>query len=489
MLTKSDFVKFIQCTKYLWLYKHRKDLLPEEVDKNLQKIFDEGYEVEKLANNLFPNAVNAQVEGFGQSIAITLDLMRKKTPSIIQPTISANNLFCRGDIVKYNGDGSWDIYEVKSSTEVKETHIYDLAFQKICFQKAGYRINKLHVIFVNKEYVRQGEINANEFLKFEEVSEQVEYILKEMGERIEEALETIKQKEEPNVRILKQCRTPYECTFLNYCWKDIPKSSIYDISRNLNETKLNMLIDEGIIRIKDIPDGVLKSEMDLKHHHVAKHDTVHIEKENIQTELNSLEYPLYFLDYETYSSAVPLFDGTCPYQQVPFQYSLHVQKEPGGPLEHYEYLAHEFEEPSRKLAEHLSKRIGEKGSVIVWYAPFEKGRNSEMGEMHPEFAEFFNNVNARVYDLMMIFKNGYYVHKDFYCSASIKKVLPVVVPELSYEHLGIKEGATALNSWGEMIKRDTPDERKEQIYNDLLKYCELDTLAMVKILEKLREIE
>ncbi|NQU84122.1 MAG: DUF2779 domain-containing protein [Parcubacteria group bacterium] len=490
MISKSDFVKYLQCKKFLWLYKHRKDLLPEDIDKNLQKIFDDGYLVESYAYGLFPKGVNAQVDGFRESIFKTKKLMQEKTPVIFQPTVLANDLCCRGDIIKLNEDGErWDIYEVKGSTDVKDIHIHDLAFQKTCFEEMGFKVGELFVIFVNKEYVRRGEVDIEKFLKTRNVTEEVEYILLDTRKEVESAFGVIKQREEPDVRILKQCRNPYQCTFLDYCWKDIPKSSIYDIARNLNEEKLNMLIDEGIIEIKDIPDDVFKSEHDIRHHHVAKHDTVHIEKENIEEELGRLEYPLYFLDYETYSTAVPMFDGYKPYQQMPFQYSLHVQEEPGGELKHYEYLAKDYEDPARKLAEDLSKRIGEKGSVISWYMPFEKGRNSEMGDAHPEFAEFFNSVNERMFDLMLIFKNGHYVHKDFRCSASLKKVLPVIVPELSYKELGINEGGTASTSWGEMIKDKTSAEEKERIYNDLLKYCELDTLAMVKILEKLREVK
>ena len=489
MLTKSDFIKFIQCSKYLWLYKHRKDLLPEEIDENLQRIFDEGYHVESYAYKLFPDGINAQVDGFAESIKKTKELMELKTPIIFQPTISGKELFCRSDILKLNEDGeSWDIYEVKSATQVKDINIYDLSFQKICFESNGYKIGKIHLVYINNQYVRKGEIEPNKLLQMEDITEQVGYLEEETKLKIRDALEIIKQKNETDVRIIKQCRDPYDCTFLDYCWKDIPKKSIYSIIGGLTEIKLNMLLDEGILEIKDIPDGVITSKAGLRQYNAEKHDEVHIEEENIKKELDQLEYPLYFLDYETFAPGVPLFNGYRPYQRMIFQYSLHIQEKPDGELKHYSYLAKDWEDPSKKLAEDLKEKIKDKGSVISWNMGFEKGCNSEMGERYPEFMSFFEGINNRMFDLMNVFKKGYYVHKDFHGSASLKRVLPVIIPELSYNNLEINEGMEASNKWRDMIDPKTDKKESEKIYNNLLKYCELDTLAMVKILEKLNLI-
>ena len=489
MLTKSDFVKFIQCPKFLWLYKHRKDLLPEEVDKNLQRIFDEGYEVETYAYKLFPEGVSAQLNGFKESISRTKELMEEKTPVVFQPTVSGEELFCRADIIKLNEDGeSWDIYEVKSATAVKDINIHDLSFQKICFEDCGFKIRKIHIIFLNNQYVRQGEIEPEKLFKIEDITEQVEYITEQVEPEIEQALNITKGKDEPDIRILKQCNTPYECTFLDYCWENIPKNSIYSIAGGLTEAKLNMLLDEGVLEIKDIPEGIVTSTAGLRHYHAEKHNKIHIELENIKEEIEQLEYPLYFLDYETFAPGIPLFDGYRPWQRMVFQYSLHIQEKPGGEIRHHAYLAKDWEDPSSGLAADLKKRIGSKGSVVVWCAWFEKGCNTEMGQRYPEYTSFFGDLNERAFDLMQIFKKGYYVHKDFHGSASLKKVLPVLIPGLSYQDLNIQEGMTASNSWRDMIDEKTDKDIKEKIYNDLLKYCALDTLAMVDILAKVRDI-
>ena len=490
MLTKSDFIKYIQCPKSLWLQKHRKDLIPEEINENLQKIFDEGYHVESYAYNLFPGGVNAQVEGFTESISKTKELMTKKTPIIFQPTISGKDLFCRSDIIKLNKDkNSWDIYEVKSATEVKDINIYDLSFQKICFESVGYKIGKIHLVFINNQYVRQGEIEAEKLLQIEDITEQVEYLESKTKLKIRIALEIIKRSDEPNTRILKQCGNPYDCIFLDYCWKDIPDNSIYDIAGGLTDAKLSMLLDEGILEIKDIPEGIVTKKAGLRHLNAVKHEAVHIELENIKGELKQLQYPLYFLDYETYAPGVPLFDGYRPYQRMIFQYSLHIQEKIGGELKSYAYLAKDWKDPSFDLANDLKKRIGKKGSLISWNMGFEKGCNSEMGERYPEFMSFFKDINSRMFDLMQVFKKGYYVHRDFHGSASLKEVLPVLVSELSYAELAIHEGGTASNKWRDMIDLETSKKEKEEIYNNLLRYCELDTLAMVKILDFLKELK
>jgi hypothetical protein len=274
--------------------------------------------------------------------------------------------------------------------------------------------------------------------------------------------------------------------FVDYCWQHVPEHSIYNAY--LDEDVLNKLLDEGIIKIEDVPTGMITNIKYERYYKAVKTGKINIDKKAIAGELKKYKYPLYFLDYETNSPAVPMFDGYRPYQRMVFQYSLHVIAKPGGKIKHYEYLADKYEDPSIGLAEDLSKRIGPKGSVIAWYKKFEAGCNKEMGERYPEFAEFFESVNKRLLDLMDFFANGYYVDKDFFGSASLKKVLPVIAPHLSYKELNIQEGGTASESWLPLIGGDLSLEEKKALKSDLLKYCELDTYAMVEIFNKLKAI-
>jgi hypothetical protein len=249
------------------------------------------------------------------------------------------------------------------------------------------------------------------------------------------------------------------------------------------------LISQGIWEITDIPE-----DFPLKWHQRQQVKAImdgeaQFDEELIKQELDKLVYPVYFLDYETYNSAIPIFDGFSPQQQIPFQYSLHKISDPNAKLEHFEFLSTVNGDPGPELVNHLIHDLGTTGSVVVWNKSFEMSRNKEMAKRRPDYARFLEGVNARVFDLMDIFYRGYYMHPDFHGSYSIKHVLPVMVPELTYEGLMIGKGDQAMIAWWEMINSPNDSEAKKQITIDaLLKYCELDTLAMVEIWRKLEQI-
>lgn len=485
-LTKSDFRKYLQCKKYLWLHKNHKDLAGE-ISPATQAKFDSGAEVEEWAKKLFPGFVDAFKKEDPFDTFLTQKLVAQKTPIIYQPTFSNGKFFVRCDFISYDKKTeTWDMYEVKGSSEIKEEQLWDIAFQKRVLEIIGLPVGKTNIIYVNRDYVRNGEIEPKELLIIENTDILIKDKLSEIEEYIKGAFDILSDKKEPQVNIVKQCEDPYECPFIDYCWKDIPDHSIYNIAR-LKEEQIESLIQQGIMQAVDIPAGFVTHELSSKYCRSLKSGTI-IEKENIKSLLSSLEYPLYFLDYETYNPAVPIFDGFRPWQQIPFQYSLHILEVPGGQIRHIEFLSDNGTNPIKSLAESLKENIGPKGSVIVWSKAFEKGRNKEMGEMMPEYFDFFEDINNRVFDLMEFFSKGYYVDAEFCNSASIKKVLPVLIPALSYKELGIQEGGTASISWFNMINEKTPKEQKEKIKRDLLKYCKRDTEAMIEILKKLQRI-
>lgn len=477
IISKSDYIKYLHCPKAVWLHKKRKDLRPDTGDSRGARI---GESVEEAAYTLFPDGVKVESSGFNESLEESTRLVLDKTPVIFQASFWNNDLFCRSDIIKYNSaDNTWDLYEVKAATKLKDEYIPDLAFQKIALAEAGMKVLKSLVIYVNKEYVRQDELDSNELLITEDVSQAVDDLIDEARGDIDEIYGLLKQREEPEVRILKQCYNPYECPFIEYCWQDIPKHSIYRVYPS--EADLNSLLDQGITALKDMPKEMISKDKYKQYYFALKHSRPLIDIEAIRAELDRYRYPLYFLDYETSAPAVPAHKGTRPYQQVPFQYSLHVLEAPDVELKHYEYLAEKDEDPIPGLAKSLSSRIGPKGSVIVWYKGFECGRNKEMAEHCPEYADFFNDINERTLDLMDPFANGWYAHKDFLGSASIKSVLPVLVPNLSYKDLNIQEGGTASDSWPVLVRGGLEPDEKQSLKQDMLEYCKLDTLAMVEI--------
>lgn len=444
--------------------------------------------VESYAQKLFKGGVTTNDDIF-KAAKETKELVKNGTTTIFQATAIAGELLIRADIFQFNpATDSWDIYEVKSSTELKkDVHLPDICFQKVVFERAGYKIGKTYLVLVNNKYVRHGEINPSELLTVLDVTIEVENLRSTVEADIPIALAVLKEEGEPLVRIVKQCTKPYECPFISHCWVNIPNYSVYDLKR-IGEYKLQGLLDMGIMEIQNIPDDYPLSEQQKNQVAVAKSQQPMIYKEVIASTLAGLAYPIYFLDYETVSTAIPLFDGTKPYQQVCFQHSCHVLRSEGGDLEHYEFLASGKNDPIPVLAEHLKQVITDIGSVVVWNKSFEMARNKEVGEMYPEHKVFMDSVNSRVFDLMEIFSKQYYVHPDFYGSHSIKNVLPVLVPDLSYKSLGIQEGSTASLSWYQMNFDSLDESQCKKIYSDLLAYCELDSLAMVRIYQELQNV-
>ncbi len=269
--------------------------------------------------------------------------------------------------------------------------------------------------------------------------------------------------------------------------EDVSQGSIYDLC-GLNVATFRDLRQAGIEKIKDIPEKfVLKPKQALQVEATRLGQPI-IHAGKVKEFLQTLEFPLYFFDYETLASIVPYFDGLRPYQQLPFQYSLHILDSPDGELRHVEYLHRKNSNPAEPLSHALKAHIGESGTLITWNMGFEKGCNTLLGSLLPEFDGFYEQLNERIVDLMIPFARGWYADKDFCGSASIKSVLPVLVPELSYKSLGIQEGAGAQRLWMEAVLDGKREGEKDQILSDLVEYCKLDTLAMVEIYRRLKKL-
>lgn len=478
MITKSNYMQFLRCTCELWVMKQRKDLAPP-IDAALQRLFDEGNKVDAFAQKLFPKGVS--VDGFGTSAAQkTKQAIDSGATVLFQPTFLTKDLSCRGDILVKNGD-VWDIYEVKSSTQAKEEHKIDVGFQRICLEEAGYKVGKTFIVHINNQYVRQGEIDPQQLFTIEDVTDEALAHVPEIKQLIPEALAVTEWSTTPGALHLQSCRDPYKCEYLSCYVPELEADHIYTIATDLEPARLRAFLERGLIAPSQVPPDLLVSLGTLDLPGEEKEPVIHIDKDAIKRELSSLQFPLYFFDYETWFPAIPAFDGFRPYGQVPFQYSLHILHEPNGDLEHVEFLAEKNEDPSSHLAEVLKGHVGKTGTFISWNAKFEEARNREIGERNPEYADFFADINERMFDLMQIVKQGHYVDSRFGGSASIKKVLPVLVPELSYKDLNIQEGGTASSSWPVLTSETTPPKQKEQLRKDMLDYCALDTFAMVEI--------
>ncbi len=392
------------------------------------------------------------------------------------------DLYARSDIVVTDrATGVIDIYEIKSASKVKDEHYDDVAFQRVTIERSGLTVCNCYVITMNGEYIRRGEIDVEQLFVITDVTAEVEQRIAKTEQQIADAIAYVDSVPVPS--LVDYCvENKLDCRFIKINFPNLPEYTVFDIAR-LNHDKRRLLLGDGIIDIKHVPDDFKLSTKQRQQVETAKSGKIHIDHDAIAKCIDSWEYPLHFLDYETFAYAIPQFDGVKPFQQMCFQYSLHTIAAPGGEPEHKFFLSHGDDDPPRALAERLKKDLaGEIGTVFVWYEAFEKTRNSEMAEMFPEFADFFEEVNNRTFDLMKIFADNLYIDPAFKGRTSIKKVLPILVPSLSYLDLGIGDGMTATISWYRAATWDTlDDDARSQIFEDLEKYCEMDTWAMVEI--------
>jgi len=422
-------------------------------DAATQAMFDAGHAFEPYVESLFPGGEaivwdKGDWNSYKTLPARTIQALESGSKVIFQGRFEWQQFTFLPDIIEVVGNKLLDLYEIKSSTKVKPDHLYDLAFQKVVLEGSGFTVRNISVIHVNNQYIRQGEVNPNELTKFTDVTSEVNEIAAKTPEYMQAALESATQAGVPD-----------------------PNPELAKLGSKSEWLKIyeNIFPSEPKIWPEDTQPVVNKLE--------------------IERFLSELQYPLYFFDYETMQGLVPYFDGQRPYQQIPFQYSLHIIRQPGSEVEHKEYLHKDNSDPARPLAEQLIQDIGTTGTVLVWYQAFEKSRNRELGDMMPEYKEAMEAINERVVDLMVPFKSKWYDDPRCEGSASIKKVLPVLCPELSYKTLGIQEGGSAQRLWMEAVLDGARAGEKEKILADLLEYCKLDTLAMVEIYKKLTEVK
>ncbi len=389
--------------------------------------------------------------------------------------------------MKKDDKGKWHLFEVKSSTKIKNEHLADICFQLHAFSEAGIEFETINIILVNNEYVyREAKgLEVDDFLNIEDITIDVHEKLEEYRLQIEEAYKILTADNEPKVPALKKSFSyPLPEKFSEYYWKGIPDYSIYDINniRKKNLIKLNKL---GAKLITDIPDNFFDSDNYNRQVELTKQKTALVDKEGIKAELEKLEYPLYFLDYETINPAIPLFDKVKPHQKIPFQYSLHVLDTPDSKIRHMDFLHTDKTNPIPFLLKALRGHMGDSGAVLVWNDTFELGCNRAMAKTCPEHEEFMNSVNSRIADLLKIVKANYQDYR-FKGSYSIKNVLPVLAPELNYKELEVQHGGMAMDGILDLIDDKTDD--KEKLIKALKEYCKLDTWAMVRIFQVLQDV-
>ena len=445
-LSKSKYCEGITCVKKLWLSTYK----PEVKEDVKESVFETGTEVGELAKNIYGEYIdiefNTDLKQMIEDTKKALDV--KGDINITEASFNYDNNFCSVDILRRIGN-SYEINEVKSSTHVNPIYLDDISYQYYILSHLGYKVDKCNIVTLNSGYIRHGELELDRLFTINDVTQEVLRKQKEIEQNIID-INSNMTKEEPRVSLDTYCKDPYDCPYFKYCTQNLEHPNIFDISGMNFSTKCTFY-KKGLISYKELLD----EKMNPKYKEQIEYE-LGLRKENIELDkieefLNTLEYPLYFLDFETYQEAIPSYDGISPYMQVPFQYSLHVKRNENAPLEHYEFLAEAGIDPRRSLAEQLVKDIPKDVCTIAYNMSFEKTVLKNLASLYPDLSKHLLNIREGMKDLMIPFKNRDYYNKEMKGSYSIKYVLPALFPddpELDYHNLPlIHKGDEASNAY------------------------------------------
>jgi len=488
ILSKSTFIQGVQCAKALYLSKHSPDL-KEPLSSQQQMIFSQGTKVGLFARQFFPGGVDvtpASPSELNESLTRTETEIRSGTAVIYEAAFQFEGVFIALDILVKKQD-KWSAYEVKSSTQVSPTYVLDAALQYYVITNCGIEIENFAIIHLNNKYVRKGQLEPAKLFKTVPVLNEVKAKQPFVKKAIGQLKQTLAESSPPQIDIGEHCFKPYECLFKNHCWQHVPEDSVFDLARMSAEKKF-ALYDSGISKLSDLDqetdeEFTVKQKLQIL---TAKTRTAYINKNGIAEFLDALQYPLYFMDFETFSPALPLFDESSPYEQIPFQYSLHYLKKKGARLKHSEFLAQPGTDPREEFAKKLVKATKKPGDILVYNKSFEAARLRRLASLFPRYRRKLVAIILRLKDLANPFRKGYYYSPAMKGSASLKKVLPALVDELTYDGLEINDGGMAMVTY-ERLAFERDREKIKKIRKALLEYCKMDTYAMVRILEKLEQ--
>lgn len=492
-LSKSIYVNVWSCPKGAWIRKYHPDWAVISDDQ--QARFDTGHEVGDIARGMFGPFVDVTAykeDGSlnkSQMIRNTAEEMARGTPVICEAAFSYEGLYCAVDLLRRDdGNGGWAVYEVKSSTHLKDYYTADVSYQKYVLENCGVRVTGVYLVNIDNSYVLGPEgLDPAGFFRINDLWEAASEAQRDTVPGVLETAERVLGcEDEPSAELSEAC---LDCAFFGSCFRDLPERSVFDLYR-LAKKKMVEYYRQGLVSYEDLEKaGVIKNKTQLRQmDYWLRNRGIYAEKEPLREFLSSLSYPLYFLDFETMGLAVPIHVGTRPFEQIPFQYSLHYMEREGGELLHKEFLAESGTDPRRAIAEALCRDIPADACVTAFHKSTECGILHKLAEQFPDLADHLNAIAGNVSDLLVPFQSGWYYRKEIGGSFSIKSVLPAICPndpELDYHELeGIHNGTEAMSMYPRM--KDMEPEEREKIRRSLLAYCRLDTLAMVKVWEELR---
>lgn len=491
MLSKSKYCAFVQCPRNLWLKTYKPELATPNA--SLDARMESGNEIGDLAMQLFGDFVEVTSHkddgriDLSEMISRTNELILESCPVICEASFSYNGNYCAVDILKRE-NGGYAIYEVKSSTHASQIYAVDIAYQKYVLENCGVNVTGTYLVCINSDYVFDGTLKLDEFFRIIDLSTEVAEEYQYVEGNVLAANDIMDDPVEPLYGLSENCNAPYPCAFWEYCSAHLPSPSVFDLYRFSFKKEIEYY-KKGIVSYEDLEhDSVMKNHIrSLQVSHELHDLGTYIDKKGIKKFLDTLSFPLYFLDFETMQPIIPEFVGTKPYAQIPFQYSLHYLESPNGELKHKEFLGVSGEDPRRAIAEQLCADIPKNVCVLAYNKGFECGRIRELASYFPDLADHLLNIEKNIKDLIDPFRAGHYYNRAMGGSFSIKSVLPAIYPDdpsLDYHNLeGVHNGGEAMELFPRI--KDLPIDEQATARHNLLKYCELDTYAMVKVWEEL----
>ena len=482
-ISKSKFVAGVQCLKRLYWQVHEPELAAEP-DAAVEAIIEQGREVGLLARQLFPGGV--EVDGSGgldEAIRRTRELIANpEAPAIFEGAFEHGDVVVRVDILQRRKDGRWRLVEVKSTADLKNHHLEDVAIQARVVSRSGVDLASVCLAHVNRNYIFQGgSVDASRFFRIRNLTRRVERLLPKLTFLLRSEFRVLAMPEAPDLPPGPHCTVPVTCEFFDRCNPERPEDHIEYLPR-IHASAVEEL-EMGIDSIRDIPEDFELTEIQRRACATVQTGEPWFSPE-LPAELAKLEYPLYFLDFETVNPAIPRFSGMRPYDHLPFQWSVHVQNQPRAEPERYEFLATDATDPRREFINSLCAVLGEGGSIVVYNQQFEANRLSELAAVLSEFAGRVETIQRRLFDLLPVIRNCVY-HPAFAGSYSLKAVLPALVPEMTYEGMAVANGQDAGLVWESLVRGLVDPAGRDSISKALLDYCGQDTLALVRLVERL----
>ena len=484
-ISKSKFVAGVQCLKRLYFQVHQPELASEP-GGTTEAIMQQGQDVGMLARRLFPGGVEVCEGSLDQAIRATRELVaNREIPAIFEGVFEHDGVLVRADVVQRRKGDLWRLVEVKSSSDLKDNHVEDVAIQSYVLSGSGMKLASVWLAHINREYVLSGTtIDPQQFFSFRNLTDRAKNLRPEVVIRLRSQMNVLAMPTPPEVPVGPHCVNPVVCEFFHHCNQPLPDDHIGYIPR-LHASAAEQLEEMGVESIHEIPVDFELSEFQRRVCTAMQTGQTWFSAE-LKTELESLKYPLYFMDFETINPAIPRFSAMRPYDHLPFQWSVHVQRQPESATEHFDFLAPDSGDPRTAFIASLSEALREdSGSIVVYNEQFESQRLWELASWLPAYTDCVRGIQRRLWDLLPVVRNHVY-HPAFGGSFSLKAVLPALVPEMTYKGMEVPNGQAAGVAWESMISNEASEPERQAKRKALLEYCGQDTLALVKLLGALR---